>query len=100
MNYKNDFQKLIHDMIGEEYKLSKPTESFLHLFLVEIIKKIIEKSNDLLHPIDYENQSIKSFPNKNLTIRELETSILLLFPKEISQFIIKNCNCILCFKNS
>lgn len=91
MNYKKFFHKIILNNLGDNYKLSKSSETFLNLFCFEVIKKIINKCNDLLQPMDYEKQTIETFKKKKLTIREIETSILLLFPKEISEFMIHNC---------
>lgn len=88
MNYKKDFPIIMESVLGGLHQLSKPSETFLNLLCFEFIKKIIETSNHLLHPTDYENEIIKPFPKKKLTNREIETSIRLLFPKEMVNYFL------------
>lgn len=98
MNYKKKFSIIIETILGGHYQLSKPSETFLNLLCFEFIKKIIKTCNNLLHPTDYENGTIKIFPKKKLTYREIETSIQLLFPKEFTDYLIKNYKEILYYK--
>lgn len=98
MNYKKDFPIIMESVFGGHHKLSKPSETFLNLLCFKFIQKIMETSNHLLHPTDYESESIKPFPKKKLTNREIETSIQLLFPKEITDYFIKNYKNVLYYK--
>lgn len=83
MNYKKNFPVMMECLFGKHQKLSKPSETFLNLLCFELIEKIIKTCNKLLHPTDYEKETVKPFPKKKLTIREIETSILLLFPPKM-----------------
>lgn len=89
MNFKKDFPGIIVSVFGEDHQLSKQSETFLNLLCFEFIKKIVKKSNDLLNPIDYEKQIINKSTKKRLTTKEIETSIQLLFPKEIVDYFMK-----------
>ena len=82
-NYKKNVSVLMEHIFGKHQKLSKPSETFLNLLCFEFIEKIIKTCNKLLHPTDYENQTVKRFPKKKLTNREIETSMLLLFPEKM-----------------
>lgn len=95
MNYIKNFEVIVLSVLGGKHNLSKDSEFFLNLLCFEFIKKIIETSNNLLYPTDYENGTIKKFPKKKLTYREIETSIQLLFPKEITDYFIETCKDIL-----
>ena len=59
-NYKYYFKKIVKSL-ANDYKLSKSTERFLNLLMIECARKIIEKANQLLHPVDYETQKIQKF---------------------------------------
>lgn len=99
MNYKKDFPIIMESVFGGHHQLSKPSETFLNLLCFEFIQKIIKTCNKLLHPTDYESEIIKPFPKKKLTNREIETSIQLLFPKEITDYFIKNYKDVLYYKS-
>ena len=98
MNYKKDFSIIMENVFGGYHKLSKQSETFLNLLCFQFIKKIIKTCNNLLHPIDYENKTIKPFSKKKLTHREIETSIQLLFPQEFTDYLIKDYKEILYYK--
>ena len=66
MNYKKDFPIIMESVFGGHYQLSKPSETFLNLLCFEFIQKIIKTCNKLLHPTDYESETIKPFPKKKL----------------------------------
>lgn len=89
-NYKNYLKKIL-DFLGHDYKLSKTTETLLNLVLVEFGTQIIQKSNELLHPIDYEKQKVVKFQKKQLRKREIQYAIMLLFPENISSHIVNEC---------
>jgi hypothetical protein len=82
-NYKKNFSVMMELLFGKHQKLSKQSETFLNLLCFEFIEKIIKTCNKLLHPTDYENEIVKTFPKKKLTNREIETSMLLLFPEKM-----------------
>lgn len=92
MNYKKDFPTIMESVIGGHYKLTKPSETFLNLLCFKFIEKIIKTSNNLLHPTDYESETIKPFSKKKLTNREIETSIRLLFPEEMVNYFLNYYN--------
>ncbi len=81
---------MIERIFGKHQKLSKPSETFLNLLCFEFIEKIIKMCNKLLHPTNYESEIVKTFQKKNLTDREIETSILLLFPKNTVNKYLRN----------
>lgn len=87
-NYKYYFKKIVKSL-ANDYKLSKSTERFLNLLMIECARKIIEKANQLLHPVDYETQKIQKFESKVITARDVKYSTLLLFPQEIGQHYVK-----------
>lgn len=99
MNFKKDFPGIIVSVFGEDHQLSKQSETFLNLLCFEFIKIIVKKSNDLLNPIDYEKQIVNKSIKKRLTTREIETSIQLLFPKEIVDYLIKSYKNVVYYKS-
>lgn len=66
MNYKKDFPTIMESVIGGHYKLTEPSETFLNLLCFKFIEKIIKTSNNLLHPTDYESETIKPFLKKKI----------------------------------
>lgn len=99
MNFKKDFPVIVLSILGENHRLSKDSESFLNLLCFEFIKIIVNLCNDLLNPIDYEKQIIKKSIKKRFTTREIETSIQLLFPKEIVDYFIKSYKNVVYYKS-
>lgn len=91
-HYKYYFHKLLSSF-GEDYKLSKTADTYLNILVVQCAQVIIHKINDLVHPLN--PQHITRFRPNTITPEDVRDSILALFPKKISKYVIKECDRIL-----